>query len=81
MRIAKTLGVNVSDLLAVPAATYTSSKYLVETEDCFRELDKDNYLAVLSTLLPKLSATRQKAILEIILSYYDTSLEGIREAM
>ena len=78
LRIAKTLGVSVSDLLAAPAATYASSKYLVETEEHYGKLDKDNYLYILSTLIPKLSVTRQKAILETILSFYDTSTEEIR---
>lgn len=78
LRIAKTLGVNVSDLLAAPVASYTSRKYLIETEEPFEKLDKDNYLYILSTLIPKLSLTRQKAILETILSYYDTSTEEIR---
>ena len=78
LRVANTLGVNVSDLLAAPAAAYTSSKYLVETEEHLGKLNKDNYLYILSTLIPKLSVTRQKAILETILSFYDTSLEEIR---
>lgn len=78
LRVANTLGVNVSDLLVAPAAAYTSSKYLVETEEHLGKLDKDNYLYIISTLLPKLSSTRQKTILQTILSFYDTSLEEIR---
>ena len=78
LRVANTLGVNVSDLLATPTAAYTSSKYLIETEEHLGALDNDNYLYILSTLIPKLSMKRQRAILEAILSFFDTSLEEIR---
>lgn len=78
VRIANVLKVNVSDLISVPMAQYSSSRYLLETEEQFGEINRNNYLYVLSSLIPKLSETRQKAILETVLSFYDTSLEEIR---
>lgn len=79
VRIANVLKVNVSDLISVPMAQLSSSRYLIETEEPFGEIKRSNYLFFLSSMIPKLSVTRQKAVLETVLSFYDTSLEEIRE--
>ena len=74
-RIAKVLGVNISNLCAIPVIEAKSARYLVD--EVIEGTDSNNSIALLSTYIPKLSKTRQKLVLETILSFFDTTLDEL----
>jgi len=76
VQISEALGVSVASLCVVPEKQFSSEKFLVASGSV--DVDEQDYLSVFINYLPQLSLDRQRAIYEIMLSFFNTSTQELR---